>query len=93
LYGRAHTVNHVSLTKANNSIIELKESKRQLEDLLGHGIEYMAYPFGWHCDVSQKIMSEAREVGYKCAFGTIQSPISEVSARNRYYLPRMVMMK
>lgn len=89
----AHTVNHVSLRKANNTIVELKESKRQLEELLGHEIEYMAYPFGWHCDVSQRILSEARQVDYKCAFGTIQSPISEISARNMYYLPRMVMMK
>lgn len=87
----SHTVNHVSLRKINNSLIELKDSKRQLEALLGHEIEYMAYPYGWHCDVSPKVMKQTQLVGYKCAFGTIQSPVSEISSRNLFYLPRMVL--
>jgi len=89
----AHTVNHCRLSEVPNSKEELLGSKQQLEALLGHEIDYLAYPYGWRCDVSKKVKEEAKEVGYKCAFGTIQSPISEVSARSRFYLPRMVMMK
>lgn len=89
----AHTVNHVSLRKSNNSQEELKDSKKQLEALLGHEIEYIAYPYGWHCDVSREVIKQTQEVGYKCAFGTIQSPISEVSSKSLFYLPRKVLMK
>ena len=88
----AHSVSHCSLRRAENSKEEIKESKKQLEALLGKPIEYMAYPYGWHCDVSKKNMKEAEEAGFKCAFGTIQTPVSETSSKNLYYLPRMVMM-
>jgi len=88
----AHTVNHVSLRKSNNSLEELIDSKKQFEALLGHEIEYIAYPYGWHCDVSREVIKQAQEVGYKCAFGTIQSPVSETSSKNMFYLPRMVLM-
>lgn len=89
----AHTVNHVSLRKTDNSLLEIKDSKKQLEALLGHKIEYMAYPYGWHCDVSHEVMKQAQAVGFQCAFGTIQSPISETSSKNLYYLPRKVLMR
>lgn len=87
----AHSVSHCSLKKVENSKEEIFESKKQLEELVGRQIEYMAYPYGWHCDVSKKNMNEAEEAGYKCAFGTIQSPISGTSAKNMFYLPRIVL--
>ena len=89
----AHSVNHCKLKNAPNSHNEMLESKQQLEVLLGCEINYMAYPYGWHCDVSKKNMKEAQELGYKCSFGTIQSPISNISAKNMFYLPRLVLKK
>lgn len=86
----AHTISHPMLRNVANSMYELSESKNILEKLLGHSVDYMAYPFGRQSSVSGRVMSEAEKSGYKCAFGTIQSPISEKSSKNLFYLPRIV---
>ena len=86
----AHTVTHPMLRSVSNSLDELTESKKFLEELLGHSVDYMAYPYGRQSSVSKKVMKEAKKAGYLCAFGTIQSPISDKSSKNRFYLPRVV---
>lgn len=86
----AHTMTHPMLRKVNNAKEELKESKKILEDLLKHEVKYMAYPYGRQSSISHHIMKLTKDVGYECAFGTIQSPISDVSKNNMYYLQRMV---
>ena len=88
----AHSITHSRLRKAHDPVQEIAASKRQLETLLGHKVDMMAYPFGWDCDVSRENMRQAREAGYRCAFGTIQSPVSETSSKNLFYLPRVVLM-
>jgi len=85
-----HTLTHPMLRKVNNSFEELSESKKILESLLGHEVDYMAYPYGRQSSVSTKVMKEVKEAGYKCAFGTIQSPISDTSSKNMFYIPRIV---
>ena len=50
----------------------------------------MAYPYGRQSSVSRKIIGQAKKAGYKCAFGTIQAPISRMSSKNIFYLPRVV---
>lgn len=86
----AHTISHPMLRKVTNSQEELQVSKSTLESLLGHEIIYMAYPYGRQTSVSRRIMSETKNAGYCCAFGTIQSKISDCSSRNMYYIPRIV---
>ena len=86
----AHTKSHPMLRKISNSWEEMSESKKILEKILGHPIEYMAYPYGLQSSVSLKVMRQAKEIGYKCAFGTIQTPMSDFSKYFRYYLPRIV---
>lgn len=86
----AHTVTHPMLRKVKNSTFELEESKKCLENMLGHSIYYMAYPYGRQSSVSHRIMKKANRAGYKCAFGTIQTPISDLSSKSVYYLPRIV---
>lgn len=85
-----HTITHPMLRKVNNSFEELYESKKELEKLLGHEVDYMAYPFGRQSSVSKGIIKKTERVGYKCAFGTIQSPITDKSSKNLFYLPRIV---
>ena len=87
----SHTVSHCRLSKEINSKGELSESKKRLESLLGKEVKYLAYPYGWHCDVSRQNIKEAKESGYVCAFGTIQSPISEKSIKSCFFLPRIVL--
>lgn len=86
----AHTVSHPMLRHVPDSPEEIKNSKKTLEQILGHDIRYLAYPFGQPSSVSRKIMRIARNAGFDCAFGTIDSPVSDTSSRCRYYLPRMV---
>lgn len=87
----AHTKSHLTLRGASNSFEEMSESKRILEKLVGHPIDYMAYPYGLQISVSRKAMKQAKAIGYKCAFGTIQTPISDFSSHFMYYLPRVIM--
>lgn len=86
----AHTISHPMLRNVTNSMYELCESKSILEKLLGHSVDYMAYPFGRQSSVSRRVMVEAEKIGYKCAFGTIQSLISDKSTKNLFYIPRIV---
>jgi peptidoglycan/xylan/chitin deacetylase (PgdA/CDA1 family) len=87
----AHTVNHPMLRKSSNIYNELKTSKDLLTKLLGHDIDFLAYPYGRQSSVSHKVMKIAKRVGYKCAFGTIHSQITNLSSKSRYFLPRMVL--
>ncbi len=89
----SHTVSHCHLSKVGNSMEELVDSRKVLSELIGRDVDYLAYPYGWHCDVSKNEMKQAQIAGYKCAFGTIQSPVSEISSKNLFYLPRMVLMR
>lgn len=86
----AHTVTHPMLRNVRNSKEEMRQSKIQLENLLGEEVDFLAYPFGRQSSVSRKVMKQAEAIGFKCAFGTIQAPISDTSAKNLYYLPRVV---
>ena len=86
----AHTVSHPMLRLVQNSLKELADSKKILENILGHSVDYMAYPYGRPSSVSRKVMKLAKGVGYKCAFGTVQSMLTDCSTKNAYYFPRIV---
>lgn len=84
----AHTVTHPKLRCVNNPKQEMQESKQWLENNLGHSIDYLAYPYGKHSAISCKIQRMAKEIGFKCAFGTIEAPVTDRSSANLFYLPR-----
>ena len=86
----AHTLTHPFLRYSVNKGMELSESKRQLEELLGHEVLYMAYPYGKRQAVSHKIQRQAMRAGYRCAFGTINVPITDHTGKQLFYLPRVV---
>ena len=77
-------------SEVGKSFEELKESKEILERLLGHPVDYLAYPFGRQSSISHKVMKQAEKAGYKCAFGTIDATINDLSSKSLYYLPRIV---
>ena len=86
----AHTLTHPLLRTSSSSCFELTQSKKKLENILGHSVDYMAYPYGRHSSVSERIKKEAAAAGYICAFGTIPSPITDLSSRSLFFLPRIV---
>lgn len=86
----AHTLTHPNLRFSVNKGMELSESKRQLEEFLGHEVLYMAYPYGKRQAVSHKVQRQAMRAGYRCAFGTINVPITDHTGKQLFYLPRVV---
>lgn len=87
----AHTISHPMLRRVKDSYYEISESKKYLEALLLHPVNYFAYPFGRQSSVSGRIKKEVRRAGFTCAFGTIQSKISDTSTKSFYYIPRIVL--
>jgi peptidoglycan/xylan/chitin deacetylase (PgdA/CDA1 family) len=62
----AHTENHLWLTRhaLTTQRIELEAGRRALEDVLGHGVEMLAYPYGKREAVSRETVELAREMGF-----------------------------
>lgn len=86
----AHTLSHGMLRKVKNSYEEMALSKKKLEQLIGKKVEYLAYPYGKHSSVSMRIMGQAKRIGFKRAFGTINAPLNRYTSLFNYYLPRIV---
>lgn len=86
----AHTTTHPMLRNVANAKEEIVDNKVWLEALLGHPVDYLAYPYGKHSSVSTRIQQLAKEAGFKCAFGTIDAPINDGSKTSLFYLPRIV---
>lgn len=78
----AHTVDHKNLDSLSyqKQIVELKDSKKTLEDLLNKKVEYLAFPSGKY---NTNTIKAAKETGYKMCFkmnggqGTINDEIYE----------------
>lgn len=86
----AHTTTHPMLRNVSNAREEIADNKNWLEKELGHPVNILAYPYGKHSSISGGIKQLAKEVGFKCAFGTIDAPINDVSKSFLFYLPRIV---
>lgn len=86
----AHTISHPMLRYSKDALSEMVDSKNFLERYLGHTVDFMAYPYGKPSSVTNKVMKLAKMAGYKCAFGTIETPMTDISVRNIFYLPRVV---
>jgi peptidoglycan/xylan/chitin deacetylase (PgdA/CDA1 family) len=67
---QAHTVNHHRLSSLDEQAAtwEITESKAILEDILGHPVNYFAYPYGGHGDFTKANESATRQAGYRAAF-------------------------
>lgn len=64
---QSHTRTHPDLTKLDNSGLagELAGARRDLEDLLGQPVRYLAYPYGRY---DEKVLEMTRACGYRAAF-------------------------
>jgi peptidoglycan/xylan/chitin deacetylase (PgdA/CDA1 family) len=62
----SHTLTHPILTKVSDERLrrELRDSKSQLEEVLGHQVDLFCYPNG---DNDQRVQSEVARAGYKAA--------------------------
>jgi len=86
----AHTVSHPMLKNVENSFEEMIENKKWLETLMGHRVDYLAYPYGKHSSINNRIKKQTIQAGFKCAFSSIDAPINDISSKSLFFLPRMV---
>lgn len=65
----SHTRSHASLPTLSDAGLadQLAGSRRALAELLGHPVDYIAYPFG-HLD--ERVVAATRAAGYRAAFAT-----------------------
>lgn len=63
----SHTLSHPKLTELSDDslITELKDSKQILEEMVGHEVIGISYPYGIHDD---RVWQIARECGYRLGF-------------------------
>ncbi|NER47748.1 MAG: polysaccharide deacetylase family protein [Symploca sp. SIO1A3] len=81
----AHTVNH-PLLSAHSTVLqqdEIKQSKVDLEKLLGHPVKTFAYPYGAYTKETVPLVEEA---GFVCACSTVEDTVWRES--DRFELPR-----
>lgn len=71
LYGQgvaigSHTLTHPRLSQLSLAMQqqEIADSKKKLEDLLGHAVEHFCYPYG---DFNETTVTIVQEAGYKTA--------------------------
>lgn len=66
----AHTMHHVALASARRSsaVWEMAESKRELEQVLGHRVIEFAYPYG---SFNGYLAGQARAMGFESAASTV----------------------
>ncbi len=64
----SHTLEHPQLSKIDDIQLmdELVNSKKKIEEELGHPLEYLAYPGG---DYNEHVIEKAKEAGYRAAMG------------------------
>ena len=87
----AHTCNHIRLRGEKVSLSDIEESKKFLVSLLGHSVDYFAYPFGRYDSVSGKNRKEVKACGFKAAFSTI--PTAVPRRYNRWFIPRIELIR
>lgn len=68
----AHTSSHPMLAALapDEQRNEISEGKRKLENILGHEIKFLSYPFGQRQDYNHDSIAICRELGFSCACTT-----------------------
>ncbi|MDD5218658.1 MAG: polysaccharide deacetylase family protein [Candidatus Omnitrophica bacterium] len=73
-----HSKTHPNLSELSHGQIlsELKDSKTELETMIGVPVYYLAYPSG---NVDERVIQNAREAGYRLAFTTSHKKLNRLN--------------
>jgi peptidoglycan/xylan/chitin deacetylase (PgdA/CDA1 family) len=84
----AHTMTHPVLSElsVNSQYVEIAESKRKLEEVLGQAVTSFSYPFGGQSDYNAATMKLVKKVGFSCACSNFPGYVRWGS--DPYQLPR-----
>ena len=90
----SHTNNHPILVNESDKVseLEIRDSLKMLEDMIGHNIDYFAYPNGQPgLDFGEREIRILNEIGIKLAFST--SSLKLYGKINHYMVPRIGISK
>lgn len=85
----SHSVNHLShgVLDLKTEIYEMKESKENLEKMLGVQIKYFSFPYGQAKDIGRMSIKNLEFTGYKAALSTFWARSNTV--KDKYSLHRL----
>jgi peptidoglycan/xylan/chitin deacetylase (PgdA/CDA1 family) len=85
----AHTMQHRALSSMPPAerIVELRESRRFVQNTVGRRVDFFSYPFGRAGDVGSDSKRAVAEAGYRAACTTVQEPVR--LGQSHYALPRL----
>lgn len=79
---QSHTATHPDLTKVENIIYELNESKDKIQQITGKPVIALAYPYG---NTNERVVAETKKY-YSFGLTTTPGPFSEPGIKNELYL-------
>ena len=84
----SHTITHPVLSAQSTHMqqTEITQSKRYLEEILGHPVMSFSYPYGGKDDVAADTIQMVREAGYRVACANFHALVTRNSYP--YWLPR-----
>lgn len=72
----SHTAHHISMTKSSISEMEkeVKESRKELENIFGSPITMFSYPFGHFSKITRRVLLESRyDIAVTSRWGTLNT--------------------
>lgn len=86
----SHTVSHSCMTALDTQALfhEMKDSKRDLEQLVGQEIEHLAVPYGDRKSIPRDLPAAARKAGYSSALTTTNRFVR--ASTDPFRLPRIL---
>lgn len=87
----SHTQHHPMLGKSGRVVREheIRDSKSDLETLLGHPIKFFAYPYGsWSVEIAKEVEEAGYELGFGVRLGSLHTPSSKYQLRRIRVLDR-----
>lgn len=85
----SHTMTHRSVTSLSQRdlVVELEDSKKQIEDAVGRAVTSFAYPFGTMRDFDRRSADALRKAGYQFAFTSQHGAVE--TGFDPMFLPRI----
>jgi peptidoglycan/xylan/chitin deacetylase (PgdA/CDA1 family) len=86
----AHTVSHSMLSALSPSVQhdEIRQSRADLEEILGTPVRSFAYPFGTLSDYTRETVSIVKQLGFDCACSNFKDVVQP--GADLFQLPRLI---
>lgn len=86
----SHSHSHAFLNRLSPELqlVELRQSKRILEEVLQAPVRSLAYPYGQATDYDQHSRDAAKQAGYHCAFNLLKKRVVDIKLVDRFDIHR-----